>query len=141
MSTMLFFISLFPNLDHLTISSPILSTEETEVPKGAPPLRGTLQLIGLGATSCTLLEGLLLIPLQVEGLSVTHSQIADSMVLNRLIEACAPTLTKIELAHLTYGTFYILFPYGGASLSIAYQIMKETPFPLVFLPAMLLGSS
>jgi len=141
MSTMLFFISLFPNLDHLTISSPILSIREREARKEALPLRGTLQLIGLGATSSTLLEGLLLIPLHLEGLSVTHSKIADSMVLNRFIEACAPTLKKIELAHLTSGTFYILFLYRSASLSIAYQIMKGTPFPLVFLPAMLLGSS
>ena len=104
MSTMLFFISLFPNLDHLTISSPIVSSGETKVPKGAPPLRGTLRLSGLGVKSTSLLQGILLIPLELEEISVTHSQITDSGVLNKLIEACAPTLKKVELAYLAPGT-------------------------------------
>ena len=120
MSTMLFFINLFQNLDHLTISSPILSSGETEVPKGALPLRGTLQLSGLGATSSALLKGILLIPLDLEGISVTHSLIADSRVLNKLIEACAPTLKKLELAHLTSGTGHTLIPCGTAPLTIAH---------------------
>ena len=101
--TMLFFISLFPNLNHLAIGSPVLSSGKTEVPRGVLPLRGTLQLSGFGTTSCTLLQGLLLIPLYLEEISITHSQIADSGVLNRLIETCAPTLKKVELVHLTSG--------------------------------------
>jgi len=104
MGTMLFFISLFPNLNHLAIGSPILSSGEIEIPKEILPLRGTLQLSGLGATSCTLLQGILLIPLNLEEISVTHSQIADPGVLNRLIETCAPTLKRVELVHLTSGT-------------------------------------
>jgi len=140
-STMLLFINLFPNLDHLTISSPILSAGETEVPEGALPLRGTLRLSGLGVASSSLLRGIPLIPLKLEGLSVTHSRIADSGDLNRLIEACAPTLKRVELAQLTSGTFSILFLYRSASLSIAYQTTKKTRFPLVFPPAVLLGSS
>ena len=119
-STVLFFIGLFPNLDHLAISSPILSNGETEVPKEALPLRGILRLSGLGATSSTLLRGILLIPLHLEELSVTHSQIANSGVLNRLIEACAQTLKKVELAHLTSGACHIRIPYGNAPLTIAY---------------------
>jgi len=114
MSTMLFFISLFPNLDHLTISSPILSSRKIEVPKGVPPLRGALRLSGLGATSPTLLQGILLIPLNLEEISVTHSQIADSGVLNRLIEACAPTLKKVELIHLTSGSCQALTSCTGS---------------------------
>lgn len=115
MSTMLFFISLFPNLNHLTISSPILSSGETEVPKGVLPLRGALRLSGLGATSSALLQGILLIPLHLEEISVTHSQIADSWVLNRLIETCAPTLKKVELTHLTSGTCEVIVLYGDSS--------------------------
>ena len=141
MSTMLFFISLFPNLDCLTISSPILSTVELEVPEGIPPLRGTLRLSGVGVARSALLQAMLLIPLHLEELSVTRSQITDSDVLNRLIEACAPTLKKVELAHLTSGIFHVLFPYEDAPLSIAYQITKETPSPLVSPPAVLSGSS
>jgi hypothetical protein len=119
MSTMLFFIGLFPNLDHLAISSPILlSSGETEVPKGPLPLRGTLQLCGLGTTSSTLLQGIILIPLRLDGISVTHSQIADSGILNRLIEACAATLKKVELAHLTSGTRHTLILYGTTPLTI-----------------------
>ena len=140
-STMLFFVGLFPNLDHLTINSPILSIGETEVPKVAPPLRGKLQLSGLGVTSSTLLQGILLLPLHLEEVSVTHSQIADSWVLNRLIEACAPTLKKVELAHLTCGTFYTRFLHGTTPLSIPCQTIKGTLFPSVFLPAALSESS
>jgi len=140
-STMLLFINLFPNLGNLTISSPILSGGETEVPKGALPLQGTLRLSGLGAASSTLLRGIALFPLRLEGLSVTHSQIADPGDLNRLIEACAPTLKRVELAHLTSGTFYILFPYRTTPLNVVYQTTKKTPFPLIFPPAVLLGSS
>ena len=114
MSTMLFFISLFPNLDHLTINSPILSGGETEAPKGILPLRGTLQLGGLGTTSSALLQGILLIPLHLEEISVTHSQIADPGLLNGLLEACAPTLKKVELAHLTSGTYTMLLFCMGA---------------------------
>lgn len=113
MSTMLFFITLFPNLDHLTVSSPILSSGETEVPKGVHPLRGTLRLSGLGATSSTVLQGILLIPLHLEEISVTHSRITNPGVLNRLIETCARTLVKVELAHLTSGTCRTLTSYGN----------------------------
>ena len=109
MSTILFFISLFPNLDCLTISFPLLATGELEVPEGILPLRGTLRLSGLEATTSTLLQAILLIPLHLEELSVTLSKFSDSDILNRLIEACAPTLKKVELAHLTSGTFYVLF--------------------------------
>ena len=119
MSTMLFFISLFPNLNHLAIGSPILSSGETEVPKGVLPLRGTLQLSGLGATSCALLQGILLIPLDLEEISVTHSQIADPGALNRLIETCAPTLKKVELVHLTSGTCHAPILPGIAPLTVA----------------------
>ncbi|KAF9647023.1 hypothetical protein BDM02DRAFT_3117744 [Thelephora ganbajun] len=112
-STMLFFVSLFPNLDHLTISSPMLSklSGVIEVPIGVLPLRGTLRLSRFWATNYTLLQGILLIPLHLEEISVTHSQIADSGILNRLIEACAPTLKKVELAHLTSGTCHTLILY------------------------------
>ena len=118
MGTILFFISLFPNLDHLTISSPVLSSGKTGVPKGVLPLRGALQLSGLGATSSALLHGILLIPLNLEEISVTHSQIADPGVLNRLIETCSPSLKKVELAHLTSGTFHALILYGIAPLMV-----------------------
>ena len=141
MSTMLFFINLFPNLDRLMIRSPTLSNGETEVPKGALPLRGSLKLCGLGATSSTILQGILFIPLRLEELSVTHSQIANPEALNKLIEVCAPTLKKVELAHLTYGTCRALILYGAASLTITYKTTKETPFLLVFLPAVLSRSS
>lgn len=117
MGTMLFFISLFPNLNHLSIGSPILSSGKTGIPKGVPPLRGTLQLSGLGATSCSLLQGILLIPLSLEEISVTHSQIPDSTVLDKLIETCAPTLKKVELVHLTSGTCHAPTPYGTAPLT------------------------
>ena len=106
MRTLLFFIGLFPNLNLLTVGSPILSIGETEAPTGAPPLQGILRLSGL--RNSTLLQGILLIPLHLEEISVTHSRIADSGVLNQLIEACSPTLKKVELAHLTSGTFYTL---------------------------------
>lgn len=103
MDTLLFFINLFPNLNHLAISSPILTGGATDVPKGVLTLRGTLRLSCLGATSHTLLCGIILLPLRLEEVSVTHSQITDSETLNRLIEICAPTLKKLELAHMTSG--------------------------------------
>lgn len=140
-STILFFISLFPSLDCLTISFPQLASGELEVPEGILPLRGTLRLSGLEGTTSTLLQAILLIPLHLEELSITLSKIADSDILNRFIEACAPTLKKVELAHLTSGTFYVLFPYENASLIINHQITKEISFPLVFLPAVFSGSS
>ena len=102
-ATLLFFLSLFPHLNRLTISFPILTGGVTEVPEGVLPLRGTLRLKGLGATSDILLSGLLLIPLHLEEISITHSQIAESENLDRLIEICGPTLKKLELAHVTYG--------------------------------------
>lgn len=120
MSTMLFFISLFPNIDHLMINSPVLSNGETKVPKGAFPLRGTLRLSGLGATNSTLLQGILLVPLRLEELSITHSQIANSGVLNRLIEACGQTLKKVELAYVTSGACHIPTLYWNSPLTIAY---------------------
>ena len=120
-STLLFFISLFPNLDCLAVRSPHIYTRgETEVPKGALSLRGTLRLSGLGATASILLQGILLIPLQLVELSVTHSKIPDSRVLNRLIEACAPTLKKVELAHLGSGTHHSSLLRGTAPLTIVY---------------------
>lgn len=103
MDTLLFFINLFPDLNHLTISSPILTNGVTEVPKGTLPLRGTLRLGGLGATSHALLGGIILIPLLLEEISITHSQIANSEILNRFIEICAPTLKRLELANVTSG--------------------------------------
>ena len=118
MSTMLFFISLFPNLNCLTISSPLLSSGELEVPEGILPLRGTLRLSGIGVARSTLLQALLLVPLHLEELSITRSQIPDSDILNRFIEACAPTLKKVEFAHLTSGNYYVFFPYENAPLSI-----------------------
>jgi len=119
MSTMLFFISLFPSLNHLSISSPVLSGGETKVPEGAPPLRGTLRLSGLGGASSTLLQGILLVTLHLEEISITHSQIANPVVLNKLIEACAPTLKRVELAYLTSGTCLDCIIYGAAPLMIA----------------------
>lgn len=106
MSTLLFFVGLFPNLDHLGVGSPILSIGGTEAPMRAPPLRGTLRLSGLGSSA--LLQGILLVHLHLEEISITHSQIADSEVLNRLIETCGPSLKKVELAYLTSGAFYVL---------------------------------
>jgi len=120
-STLLFFVSLLPNLDCLAVRSPHIYTRgETEVPKGALSLRGTLRLSGLGATASTLLQGILLIPLELVELSVTHSKIADSRILNRLIEACAPTLKKVEFAYLGSGTYRSLLLYRTAPLTIAY---------------------
>ena len=140
MSTVLFFISLFPNLNHLTISSPILilSNGETRVPKGALPLRGTLRLSGLGTTSSALLQGIPLIPLDLEEISVTHSQITDSGVLDRLIEACAPTLKKVELAHLTSGTCHTLILCGNHSTDDHLLGSGGTPVPVSLSPCLAL---
>jgi hypothetical protein len=103
MSSLLFFITLFPNLNRLSISSPKLTGGVTEEPEGALPLRGALRLSGLGAVSHIVLSGILLIPLHLEEISITHVQIADSKVLNRLINTCAPTLKKLELANVMSG--------------------------------------
>lgn len=105
MSTLLFFVNLFPSLNHLAISSPILSEGVAELPKEVFPLQGTLRLSGLGAESPALLHGILLLPLHLEEISITHSQIYDSEILNRLIGTCAPTLKKLELAHVISGAY------------------------------------
>ncbi|KAF9778906.1 hypothetical protein BJ322DRAFT_1090333 [Thelephora terrestris] len=113
MSTLLFFVNLFPNLGHLTINSPILSEGVTELPERVLPLRGTLRLIGLGTKSSTLLHGILIAPLHLEEVSITHSRIHDPGTLNRFIEACAPTLERLELTHV------ISDDNGSAPISLA----------------------
>ena len=110
MSTLLFFINLFPTLYYLTIDSLKLVSGETEVPKGAFPLRGSLLLGGLEATTFeTLLCGIISIPLRLEEISITHSLIDNPGTLNRLIEICAPTLKKLEFAHSTSGTCHTIY--------------------------------
>ena len=98
--TLLFFVNLFPNLDHLTISSPNLTSGATQQPERVLPLRGTLRLTHLGAGCHTILSGILLIPLRLEEISITHCQIVDSKILDGLISKCAPTLKKLELSHV-----------------------------------------
>ena len=93
--------NLFPKLDHLAISSPRISSGEIEEPEGALPLRGTLRLSGLIAASHSLLCGVLLVPLRLEEISITDCEIVEPETLDRLIEMCAPTLKKLELAHMT----------------------------------------
>lgn len=124
-STLLFFVNLFPGLNCLTISSPILSDEVAELPEGV--LRGTLRLSYLGAQSDTLLNGILLIPLQLEDISITRSQVADPEILNRFIETCAPTLKKLELIHVTSGAQYSDCVWA-ASLMITRQVTTGTTF-------------
>lgn len=97
MSTLLFFINLFPNLKHLTIGSPKLSSEVAEAPDGDLSLRGTLQLDDLGDASQTLLQGILLVPLHLEEISITNTNISDTGTLDRIIEMCIPTLKKLEI--------------------------------------------
>ena len=119
-TTLLFFINLFPNLNYLTISSPLLSIEEDEevkAPEGILPLRGTFRLSGLQEMGPTLLRGILLVPLHLEEVSITHCRIADSDILNRFIETCAPTLKKLELAHVTSGNCHVLVLHGICSLT------------------------
>jgi hypothetical protein len=100
--TLLFFVNLFPNLNRLKISSPIiLNGGEIEEPQGALPLRGTLRLSGLRVESHALLSGLVRIPLRLEEMSIANCQIVDSETLNMLISICAPTLKKLELANVT----------------------------------------
>jgi hypothetical protein len=70
----------------------------------------------------------------LEEISVTHSQIADSGVLNRLIEACAPTLKKVELAHLTSGTCYTPFSARDCSTDDRLLDNEGNPVPVSLSP-------
>ena len=137
MGTLLFFINLFPHLNRLTITSPTLTGGVPEAPKEAHPLNGTLRLSDLGTTSQTLLCGILLIPLRLEEISITHTRIADSENLNKLIDMCSPTLKKLELAHVTSGACHAY--YVGNSFTDDDPLDNEgNPVPVSLSPCLAL---
>ena len=130
--TLLFFISMFPNLDNLKLDYLTMgrtkSTAPFRYPAATPKFRGKLTLSNLKANGTSMISPFADLPLAFDDVSLENCRFETPKPLNDLFVACQETAKKVRVSRIFFSEFRPCRVSLGSNLSDTFpDEISQTP--------------